>query len=175
MQIANVMVAIGGDTGNIVPKYRVTAAEIAVLQAIHGEDSVFDVEPLGTIRTTNKEELRRLHEVYAGTNGEQSVAVSTLFPGAAARVFENLDELDIPDEFYKAKERLTAKDDAPAQDTGKSLDDMTKAELVEYAEKNGITVDKEARKADIIAAIEAASGEGDEDDIADMPGNEVFK
>lgn len=35
------------------------------------------------------------------------------------------------------------------------LEDMTKAELVAYAEANGIEVDAKSRKAEIIAAIKA--------------------
>lgn len=33
------------------------------------------------------------------------------------------------------------------------LDSLTKAELIEYAEYNGIKVDKSAKKADILAKI----------------------
>lgn len=34
-----------------------------------------------------------------------------------------------------------------------SLDGMTKAQLVEYAEENGIKIDKTAKKADILETI----------------------
>ena len=112
METANVMVAVGGDSGNVVPKYAVTAAEIALLQAIHGTDAVFDVEPAEDIERSSSEELRRLRFEYATsrTFGTDSPAVTSLFPGAAARVFERLDELpDLRDEQYKAIERTSAK------------------------------------------------------------------
>lgn len=35
----------------------------------------------------------------------------------------------------------------------KALDGLTKAELIEYAEKKGIKIDKTAKKADILEAI----------------------
>lgn len=35
----------------------------------------------------------------------------------------------------------------------KALDGLTKAELIEYAEKKGIKIDKTARKAEILEAI----------------------
>ena len=39
------------------------------------------------------------------------------------------------------------------RDKEKKLDAMTKAELIEYAEANGIKVDKTAKKADILEKI----------------------
>lgn len=121
MQTANIMLALGGDKGNSVPKYGVTAAEIAVLRAIHGDDAVFDVEPTGDEATTevengeprkrtNREELSRLSLAYASGRlfGTDIRAVSALFPGAAARVFEDIDELGLSEEAFKAESRVTA-------------------------------------------------------------------
>lgn len=122
MQTANIMLALGGDKGNCVPKYDVTPAEIAVLRAIHGDDAVFDVEPTDKEATTevengdprkrtNREELSRLSREYAGGRlfGTDIRAVSALFPGAAARVYEDFDELDLSEEAFKAEGRVSAK------------------------------------------------------------------
>jgi hypothetical protein len=110
MQTANIMIFIGGgQSGNSVPKFGVTAAEIAVLRHIHGEDSVTDIEPAGDIQRSHREERARLVSTYGRQvdGSYQAPAVEALFPGAAARVFENLDELDVPAEFYKAETRAT--------------------------------------------------------------------
>ncbi len=115
MQTANVMVALGGDKGTTVPKYGVTLSEIAVLQAIHGNDSVFDIEPTGDIERRDREEIARLHEIYSriGGNGKPEGAVADLFPGVAARAYRNWDELEIDESFFKPTERAAAPVPAP--------------------------------------------------------------
>lgn len=114
MQTANVLLALAGHKGNTVFKAGVTAAEIAVLRLIHGNDAVTEIEPTGEIKRSHRDELTRLRERYGAMEGEtfQSKAVNSLFPGAAARVFERLDELDIPEEFFKAQTRMSAEDAA---------------------------------------------------------------
>lgn len=116
MQTANAYVHLGGDSGTTVPKYGLTVSEIAVLQAIHGRGAVIEVEPAGEINRSDREEIGRLTEIYGramidGPNGKVSV-VQTLFPGAAARAFQTLDQLDIPEDCFKATGRMTA---APAE------------------------------------------------------------
>lgn len=143
MEIANIMLALGGDAGNTVPKYGVTAAEIAVLRYVHGEGSVTEVEPVGEIQRSNREELERLHLKFRrGEGAEQRSPVAALFPGAGARVFTALEELDIPEDFFKAESRA-----APAKKPAK----------VKAAPKRG------AKKA---AEVEAEPDDGI-DDIAD--------
>lgn len=110
MQTANVMVALGGDKGTTVPKYGVTISEIAVLQAIHGNDSVFDIEPTGDVERSSREEIARLHDTYSrpSVNGKPEGAVADLFPGIAARAFRNWDEIEIDAEFFKPLSRAAA-------------------------------------------------------------------
>lgn len=190
MKLANIMLAIGGGRDNTIPKYGVTAAEIGVLRAIHGEDAVFDVEPTtenalnenGGERT-NRQELNRLKYSYGKATDTNGVAlVENLYPGAAARVFEGFDELDLPDDYFKAVGRVSS----VAAEKPKARPDAkpkTKAELIAYAETNGIEVDKSAKVGDIRDAIEAAeapkpaSDEDDLDDIDDLPpvGDAVFE
>jgi hypothetical protein len=105
MQIANCLVALGGDQGNRVPKHGVTAAEIAVLRLEHGEDAVQDIEPAGEINRRNRDELLRLQSVYGRRDAQRASPVAILYPGAAARVHERLDELDLPEQFFKAERR----------------------------------------------------------------------
>ena len=190
MQTANILLALGGDSGNQVPKYGVTAAEIAVLRAIHGEDAVTNVLPVGTVNTPNRAELARLRGRYgAAQDGEGNKVVETLFPGAAARVFETIEELELPSELFAAKERVSAKPfggkgdhdgdgetggAAPAQAEG--LDALKVPELRQLAEDNNVDLDGATKKADIIEKLEAAGvgveadDEADEDGVGDMSG-----
>lgn len=109
MQYAHILLALGGDTGNTVPKLFVSAAEIGVLRAIHGEASVTEIEPVGDRDVSNRAELNRLRSVYGrARDGDDNAIVDVLFPGAAARVFETLDELEIDESFYKAERRVSA-------------------------------------------------------------------
>lgn len=106
MQTANIQLSIGGDHGNTVSKFGVTAAEIAVLRAIHGEDAVKEVEPAADVRRNHRDERSRLLDRYGKMrDGKDESPVSQLFPGVASRVFETLDELDLPEEFFKAERR----------------------------------------------------------------------
>lgn len=106
MQVATVKVKIAGDSGHMVEKYDVTPAEVAVLRYIHGEDAVVDIEPLGTIERTNREERARLAHIYSKKENGQT-PVDVLYPGVAARVYETFDELELLEEFYKASERVS--------------------------------------------------------------------
>jgi hypothetical protein len=107
MEIANVMVNLGGDAGNQVPKYEVTVSEIAVLIGIHGEEAVHDIEPLGFVDRPNHAERQRLMEFYGKIqDGRDMSPVGQLFPGANARMFQHLAELHLDESFFKAVERV---------------------------------------------------------------------
>ncbi|MFK3857821.1 hypothetical protein [Agrobacterium pusense] len=176
MEKGNALVALGGDSGNTVPKYDVTPAEVAVLRVIHGDDAVFDIEKTGKIDRTNRQELSRLTEVYGQRqpNGNSAApAVSALFPGAAARVFESFDELELDESLFKPVRRDTPKAEAkatqePAQD---GLDGMSVKQLEALAAERGVDLTGKRKKAEIIEALEAAAsqepaqgGNDDEDD-----------
>lgn len=109
MQTANILLSLGGDTGNQVMKWRVTAAEIAVLRAIHGDESVTEVEPHDDVQRSHRDERARLLNIYGGAKtAEQKPVVEGMFPGIGARVIEKLHELDMPESFFKATGRLKA-------------------------------------------------------------------
>lgn len=176
MKQANIMLAIGGGRDNTIQKYGVTAGEIAVLRAIHGEDAVFDIEPTDTDATDdngsprkNRQELARLKALYGkASDGNGAPIVEGLYPGAAARVFEGFDELDLPEDYFKATGRVKAAARANATATAPKL--KTKAELIAYAKTHGIDVDEKSTTKAIAEAIEAAEtdDEGDLDGIGDM-------
>lgn len=114
MEYANIQVAIGGDTGNTVPKFRVPASELAVLLAIHGPDSLFDFEPVDAPEDAedlaDSEELQRLRSIYGHvTDGEGESILKQVYPGAGARVVTTLGQLEIPEGAYKVLERVSAK------------------------------------------------------------------
>ncbi len=182
MQTANVLLALGGDKGNTVPKYGVTAAEAAVLRYVHGEDAVFDIEIVGEVTRTHRQEIGRLTELYGRQEGDRRIspAVAEMFPGAAARVFESFDELEIPDELYIATGRKTAapvktKQETPAAKTEDGFDSMTVKQLQAHAEANGVDLAGVTKKADIIEALRLAQSQsqsqpsetGDPDDDGD--------
>lgn len=174
MQYANILLALGGDTGTTVPKDEVSASEIAVLRLIHGEAAVTEVEPVkvdeAKAKRTSREEINRLKELYGrarvqSEDGTEVPVIQALFPGAAAQAIKSLDDLDIPKEFYKAKGRVTAPADDEASNEGDGLDKKSKTELLEEAERRGVEVASNATKANIIEAIRAAdSDEGNDTD-----------
>jgi hypothetical protein len=173
MQYANIMLALGGDAGTTVPKTEVSASEIAVLRLIHGSDAVFDVEPVQVsdekAKRTSREEIRRLTELYGrarvhGPDGNDVSVINVLFPGAGAQAIKDIDDLEIPHEFFKAKSRVTAAVVEKEVDAGDGLDKMTKSDLLNEAEKRGIEASSAMTKAEIIDAIRAG-GEGTEDEV----------
>lgn len=134
MQIANIQLSLGGDHGNTISKFGVTAAEIAVLRAIHGDESVQDVQPIGEIERPNKAERERLLAIYGGAkDGQQNPIVGTMFPGVAARVFERIDELELPEDFFRPTGRVGA-NDAPQAEL--SVEDVENSEAPTGATQN---------------------------------------
>lgn len=168
MQTATISLALGGDTGNTIQKYETTPAEVAVLRVIHGDDAVFDIEPGENVGRTNRAELERLRTAYGlrqPDGSSRAPAVDQLFPGAAARVFDTFAELELPEEQFKPTKR--AKSDPldhdkdgkkggslPAEPTD-DVDEMTVAQLREYADTNDIDLGGATVKADILAAVKA--------------------
>lgn len=113
MELANVLLALGGDRNNTVPKYRVTPAEIAVLAAIHGGDSVFDIEPLDETRETNfRDERERLAMQYPAKDEDNKLIVLNVYPGVAPILHTTLESLGLSESLFKPTEH--AKPAAPA-------------------------------------------------------------
>ena len=102
-ETAHILVALGGDLNNTVPKRHVTAAEIAVLQVIHGNDAIVDIEPSGVVKRSMRTERARLDQVYSSADKQRmkTCPVAALYPGAAARLFQNIDELRLATVQFK--------------------------------------------------------------------------
>lgn len=141
MQTANCLVHIGGDSGTSVPKYGITVSEIAVLRAIHGPDSITDVEPTEDVQRSDRNEIARLHEIYSRPDVKDG-PVHTLFPGVAARAYQTLDELDIPADFYKAESRVKPKPAEKPAKPGKAKKSDEQGEPVDDVEKTLAEEDK---------------------------------
>jgi hypothetical protein len=184
MQLASILLNLAGDAGNQVPKYNVTPSEVAVLRILHGDDAVNDIEIIGDEKRSSKAERERLLQVYAQPQPDgsrRSPAIDMLFPGVAARLYENFDEMELEETHFKTADRkaverrIAAKDpldhdgngrkggsaSAPATPTPtpddaspKAIDDMSVAELKEYASNEGIDLGDASKKADILAAIQ---------------------
>ncbi len=61
--------------------------------------------------------------------GTDNFAMDALFPGAAARIYENFDELDLHEDLYKAEKRVKPKA-APKSGTRKGRAPADEAEDV---------------------------------------------
>lgn len=175
MEQANILLDVGGDGTTIVSKRGVTPAEVAVLLVIHGSNAVSEIEVLeGQVDRTHRQEIARLRETYGKTDpsgNKVAPAVDQLFPGAAARVFETFEELELNDSLYKAETRAVARPAVkkPEKDE-KTLADMSIAELKVLADEENIDLKGASKKADIIKAIEEAreTVEAETDEIEDM-------
>lgn len=89
MRFYTCMVTLEGDVRHVVQKQGVTAAEIQVLQAIHGVASVFDItaEPVskGRDNTPHKEIANHLDRTYGrtrvGSDNNPRPVLTQVFPG----------------------------------------------------------------------------------------------
>lgn len=184
MQTANITLLLAGREGQTVQKWGVTPSEIEVLRLKHGHDAVRDVEYAGEVPYSNRFELERLHRVY-GAMQPSGIAfskdVALLFPGAAARVFQTIDELELEESYIKS---LAPRPDAPkpvpvdAEVETVPLTRLNKAALVHLAQQRGLEVSENETKAEIIKAIEAAPVTEvvvPEDEDEDMPDKNMFE
>jgi hypothetical protein len=155
LQAANIMVAIGGERGNTVPKYGVSATEISVLMAIHGPGAIFDVEPTDDIDVRPKDELARIRSVYTTDAGR--AAIERLYPGVGAKPITDIDDLDLAKDDMKASGRVKA---PPAPKTKEEKVNRKRQEAVDKATEAGV-----ARPQNL---------DDVEDGIADMPDSGIL-
>lgn len=112
-ETANCFVNLGGDTLNSVPKYDMTAGEIAILQMIHGKDAITEIEPTGVVKRANRAEKARLTATYSKAHdGNGNSLLEKLYPGAASRIFQRIDELELASVQFKAGSAPEGLDDA---------------------------------------------------------------
>jgi len=87
MRLCDLTVRLNDSTGHTVRKTEVTPAEILVLQAIHGDSAVVDIEPKKDVKRAVAEEWDRLISLYGRpTDGLMDAGngdlLEKLFPGA---------------------------------------------------------------------------------------------
>lgn len=80
MQICSCKVRLAGSLNMQIPKARVSVAEIAVLQAVHGQDAVTDIKPLRMTKESHAAEVDRLKLFYGPE------IIKHLFPGLSPRL-----------------------------------------------------------------------------------------
>jgi len=107
MQVCDCLVLVGGDIGNSVMRYGVTAPEVAILRSIHGNDAVREIVIKANEKVDHAGERDRLsltykEEVVAGLFGKFGDLPETL---ADARVE---DDLIVGDESKKGGKKKTA-------------------------------------------------------------------
>lgn len=94
MQLYDCKLRLGGAVTNEIRKYKITAAEIMFLRALHGEDAVVDVKAAGSDKRSHAEERARLKEIYfapALTTDERNKTKMELF-----RNLFGHDSMDLP-------------------------------------------------------------------------------
>lgn len=133
MQTANVLVALGGDNRNTVPKNNVTPAEAAVLAAIHGEGAVHEIEVADEVDLDAAELREYLMKTYPAKDEDARLIVENVFPGRRPDFPETFADLGLPDGLYKATARATpaaagykkkgGKKTAPAEDIFETTED----------------------------------------------------
>lgn len=105
MQTLNCLVALGGELGMTVPKLGLTVAEARLLQFIHGDDAVHEVEPAGDIPVTKRDIRQDLAERYpAREEGKPPIAL-IVFP-SLGDVPETFEELNLHEGLYKVAARV---------------------------------------------------------------------
>lgn len=120
MELANILLALGGDRDNTVPKYSVTPAEIVVLMAIHGQDAVFDIFPLeDEVDRSNREEMARLIRLYPATDADNRLIVSTVYAGQSPVLHTAIEDLALDESYFKALTRVSAKPKAKSKSPAK--------------------------------------------------------
>lgn len=89
---------------NEVRKSDVTAPEIMILRAVHGDGAVLDINETGKAKRTHAQERQRIYSVYANaeTNNSETVAKKMTL----IRNLFGHDSLDLPTKLPSAIERV---------------------------------------------------------------------
>jgi hypothetical protein len=101
MQTPNALAAITGDRNNMVWKMGLTAAEVLLLQQLHGADAVLQIEPSGEVDRVPQAEITRLKELYP-LHHERIQNIWRDFPGPAFPL--NLEGIGINSALLKPAE-----------------------------------------------------------------------
>ncbi|AUQ95951.1 hypothetical protein PhaeoP66_03209 [Phaeobacter inhibens] len=155
MEKANIWLALNEDMANMVPKSGVTPAEVALLTAIHGENSVRDIDILDEdADIAGRQLLQNLSFRYGGAvDSDNTPIIRKVFPTSTSPVPQTFGELGLSDEQFTAASVEKMLGDGAST---KSIDDMTKAELVAFAQAKDIDINASDNKSVVLSAIEAA-------------------
>jgi hypothetical protein len=108
-------VYLSGDLGHAVFREDATVAEIALLRAIHGEDSCVDIKPTYMDKIRHIDELERLRQWYGASNitKEGKRLVDEVYPGRNPTLPVNLGDIGVE---YGADGVQDARGAAPDED-----------------------------------------------------------
>jgi len=106
METANAYIRLAGDLGQTIPKLNVPAAELRLLERLHGDGSVIQVELAGEIEVDPRDFKTYLTERYAKDGeSEQSKLLEKLFPGETPNFPGTLKEVGFEVEATAPKKR----------------------------------------------------------------------
>lgn len=112
MQHCSCIVYLDGDRNSSVHKPDVTVAEIALLRAIHGPDSIGGIKPTYVGKEKQAAELARLRVEYANSNvtKEGGSLIEAVYPGRNPSLPTKLTDIDTEDSAFDEGED---EDDVP--------------------------------------------------------------
>lgn len=115
MQFYNAWLKLGNDPNNTVPQHGISAAEIVMLDRIHGQGAVHDIEPTNYETRSARDEKGRLMDRFNPNVGDTMLEdpdavsiVEKVFPGLNPSLPTTLDDLASWDESrfsYEARKR----------------------------------------------------------------------
>jgi hypothetical protein len=115
MRLYDCKVLLAGSRDNEVRKTKITAAEIMVLQALHGSDSVLEINPVAQDKRSSTDERRHLFRTYVGEDDMDGNLGG--FAKTRADILNKLfgpSHVPLPTELPKAEAFAEPEDDKPA-------------------------------------------------------------
>ncbi len=142
MQHADILVRINGDARHTSPRYNVSAAEINLLMAIHGDDAIVEVNQIpGSVDIDPRDLLERMATFYTAKDADDRPILASVYPGNRPQLVQTIKALNLPAVAFKAVER--AKPMEPDADLADELD----AEFEEDDDDEPVQQAKPARAA----------------------------
>lgn len=93
MKLFNCKVRVAGSMLNEVRKEQVTASEIVLLRALHGDDAVIDVVHTANVNRSARKERERLARMYSKNDPHQRLTGADL-----VRKFLGIESQELPDD-----------------------------------------------------------------------------
>jgi hypothetical protein len=154
-----------------VRKGNLTVPEVVLLRALHGEDAIVDIRPLGTSKRTLKFERDRLLTVY-GKKQDIIETIHKIFSNTAVQGLETLEDIGVdpttrPAPRPKATARVLTIDDLKPYDPNEDVELQVGDSDVEFADAE-IEPQPEL-EVELDAEIEAAEAAGREAAMAMVP------